>query len=217
MVAYFWLEPPRTDTCSFCDEKNIELKRLKDARDPAATPLEAQIKFHKASAKAAHAIMRVYKKDRDSTLAAFSKDLQQTLPTPRLSAGILYYKRKLWTYSFGVHNLKTDESYFYVWHEGEGKRGSNEVASCVYHYFENYVGDRVKKLVIFSDNCGGQNKNINIVLFYLRLIQSGRFDNIQHYFLVSGHSYLPNDSDFGNFETRVKNICFLHTTLCQLN
>jgi len=54
--------------------------------------------------------------------------------------------------------------------------------------------------VLFSDNCAGQNKNINVVLSLLRHIHEKRFFNITHNFLVPGHSYLPCDRQFGNIE-----------------
>lgn len=199
------IEPPRSDTCTFCDESQVNIKKAKNDQDEeTARNLEIQLKFHVASSKAAHVIMKVYNKDRDGSLVAIAMDLQQQLATPRLSTSVQFYKHKLWTFNFGIHNLKTGEAHFYVWNESRGKRGSNEVARCLRHYLDNYVGEQVKNVVIFSDNCGGQNKNTNIVLSYLRLIHSGRFNHIEHYFLVSGHSYLPCDRDFGYLEGKLK-------------
>ena len=37
-------------------------------------------------------------------------------------------------------------------------------------------------------------------LLLLRLVQSGRFTQIKHYYLIPGHSFLPCDQDFGNLE-----------------
>lgn len=201
------IEPPSSDTCNFCDGTKMDIKKAKDKGDDIeAGRLEAQMKFHIASSKAAQSILKVYYKDRNDSLVAIAMDLQQQLATPRLSTSAQFYKHKLWTFNFGIHNLKTREAFFYVWNESKGRRGSNEVASCLQHYLSNFVGDNVKNLVIFSDNCGGQNKNTNIVLFYLRLIHSGGFDNIEHYFLISGHSYLPCDRDFGFLEGKLKGL-----------
>lgn len=113
-------------------------------------------------------------------------DFQQQLATPRLPTSVQFSKHKLWIYNFGIHNLKTGEAFFYVWNETKGKKGANEIGSCLHHYPDTYFGPEVRKVVIFSDNCGGQNKNTNIVLLYLRLIHSNQFDLIEHYFLVSG-------------------------------
>lgn len=58
-------------------------------------------------------------------------DLQQTLPPPRMSTGIAYYKRKFWTYNLCIHNLKMKRSTMYVWNETVARRGSIEIASCL--------------------------------------------------------------------------------------
>jgi hypothetical protein len=51
-------------------------------------------------------------------LAALTMDLQQALPTPNLSCGLAFYRRKMWTYNFvseqatcscGIKTLQTEE------------------------------------------------------------------------------------------------------------
>ena len=56
--------------------------------------------------------------------------------------------------------------------------------------------------MLYSDSCGGQNRNINIVVLWLYIVASSDFsyEVIDHKFMVSGHSYLPNDRDFGSIE-----------------
>ena len=41
-------------------------------------------------------------------------DLQAALPTPKLSSNFAFYKRKLWTFNFGIHNLKTGRGHMFV-------------------------------------------------------------------------------------------------------
>ena len=130
-------------------------------------------------------IRKVYAVDKDATLAAICIDLQQTLPTPRISTSVQYYKPKMWTYNFCIHSLKDKQSYMYVWNESVAKRGSTGIGSCSMYYVNNVLGDDITQLIIFSDNCSGQNKNINLSLLLLRLVQSERFNAIQQYFLYS--------------------------------
>lgn len=104
-----------------------------------------------------------------------------------------FFKRKMWTYNLGIHNIKTGKASLFLWNEPEGKRGSSDFASCLEKYIQANVGQEVKTLVLFSDNSGGQNKNLNLVLCLLRYIHSGRFDSIEHYFMILGHSFLPCD------------------------
>ena len=106
----------------------------------------------------------------------------------------------MWTYNFGIHDLKNNKAHFYVWNETIAKRGSSDIGSCLMHFIEHHIPSSFRKLVLFSDNCCGQNKNLNLCLLFLRFIHSGRFDYIKHFFLVPGHSYMPCDRDFGRLQ-----------------
>lgn len=196
---------PKSDTCNFCDKINAELYNLKqNGETDKIANVENQKKLHEIRAKSAQSLLKNIATDSDNSLLAICFDLQKTLPTPKITSNIQYYKRKLWTYNFCVHDIKTGRAQMYVWDEQTAKRGSNEISSCLSHFFQN-VNTQIEKIIMFSDNCFGQNKNINIVLANLSQIHMGRFKEIQHIFLVSGHSYLPCDRDFGHIEQAVRN------------
>ena len=61
--------------------------------------------------------------------------------------------------------------------------------------------------------CTGQNRNIQMALMWLRVFQSSEnnIEIIGHKFLLSGHSYLPNDADFGVIEMALRKKNFLYT------
>lgn len=65
---------------------------------------------------------------------------------------------------------------------------------------------RKKKLIMYSDQCGDQNMNIKMALICDFIATSTEFteNEIDHKFLVSGHSYLPCDQDFGIVEKEKK-------------
>lgn len=69
---------------------------------------------------------------------------------------------------------------------------------------EEYAQAPFHKLKVVTDNSGGQNKNINVILYYLKQIHDGKFKIIEHLFLVPGHSYMPCDRAFGNIEKFVR-------------
>ena len=144
--------------------------------------------------------MNAAKEDTDDNWLCICMDLQQTMPCPRLAVGLAYYKRKMWLYNFCIHNLKTAESYMFVWEENVAARGSNEIASCLHKWLELYVLSKPnppKNLKIFADNCGGQNKNIVMMLAAMREVHAGNFERIEFTYLVSGHSYMACDRSLG--------------------
>jgi len=69
------------------------------------------------------------------------------------------------------------------------------------------------ELIAWSDSCGGQNRNIKMVLTMLKLVcdPSLQYSIITQKFLESGHSFLPNDSDFSDIEKRLKYYPELHS------
>lgn len=80
----------------------------------------------------------------------------------------------------GIMNLRT---------ENLGGRGSLEVASCSYKILTTYViSFNQQKLILWSNNCGAQNKNQFLLSMYLTLIAKGYFDVITHKFPISGHT-----------------------------
>lgn len=196
--------PPDSDTCTTCDTLNAAIKNDAENLEKVAEH-QMNLQAHKAEADEAQNLMKIWKNNDDDDVRAVAVDLQQTLPTPRLSAGISYYKRKMWTYNLCIFNLKTEKSTMYVWNESVAKRGSVEIASCLKDWvFREYARCAFEKLVVFSDNCGGQNKNINMVLNYLHELHCGRIQDIKHIFLVPGHTFMGCDRSFGLIEKRLK-------------
>ena len=116
-------------------------------------------------------------------------DMGQNLELPNFEGeqpGDTYYFLPLTCYLFGVVNnataTKCAKMNAYVWLEGEGDRGANNITSCllkdfkVRGYFDapNY-GD----ITIIADNCGGQNKNKVVVRFLMWLVETKIFPMVQ--------------------------------------
>ena len=89
-----------------------------------------------------------------------------------------------------------------MWHEGVASRGSHEVGSCILRYLRD-SHPTATHLVMFSDSCGGHNRNVNILSMLLYIVGSDDYSYtmIDQKFMIVGHSYLPNYRDFGSIET----------------
>ncbi|KAL4126457.1 hypothetical protein QTP88_010679 [Uroleucon formosanum] len=115
----------------YCDHSTSEEDKVK---------LNEEHELHLRKAEAARNGMdsnvQAAKIDNQTTVIAF--DLMKTLATPSLSVDIAYYKRQLWTYNLGIHNLSTNDAYMYVWDESIASRGPQEIGSCILHFVKNH-------------------------------------------------------------------------------
>ena len=138
-------------------------------------------------------------------------DFQQNLPLPHLPIGDIFYMQQLWVYVFGVHSCGDNEVSMYCWPENTATRGSDEVISCLDDILSTLPED-VNTLCLHSDGCSGQNKNANVLRYLFTLVATGRFRSIRHTFPVTGHSFLPNDRDFGRTELKKSKNKRVYTT-----
>ena len=194
---------PSKDTCRQCDE--LLLKMRAETQDDKKKELELQKKLHLARAEQARSVLQFdqQKASEDTYVCTF--DLQKALPFPKLSTSVAYYKRNLYVYNFGIHCFNTKTGFMHVWDETEGGRGSQEVASCICKHLKENAPSH-ENIILFSDSCTGQNRNIKLSLMLLKLVQDPAMavETIDLKFLVSGHSFLPNDSEFGVIESSSK-------------
>ena len=114
--------------------------------------------------------------------------------------GCTYYYSPLGVYNLGVVNHAHDygsgeikeHMYAHVYHEGDGKKGANNVASLIMKTLlkigilrENEMGG---ELSIVFDNCSGQNKNNTILKMLCYLVEMGYFKQVNFIFLIVGHT-----------------------------
>lgn len=193
--------PPHKDTCKSCDAFNAQIKAC--VSDFEKQHLQRSLQLHQRKADSARDSLRFdaehCKTDRAVSVITF--DLEKTLPTPLLSTGVCYYKRQLWTYNLGVHNMADDQGYMYMWNESVASRGPDEIGSALMYHINKYI-TTAEDLVIYTDCCGGQNRNFKIAMIWNYIVQNQKYSVkcIHHKFLLSGHTYLPNDQDFGLIE-----------------
>ncbi|KAJ8881052.1 hypothetical protein PR048_017525, partial [Dryococelus australis] len=111
----------------------------------------------------------------DKSVHVITLDLQQTMPTPKLTTGSMFYKPKLWCYIILVfiHAERVNDIFF-----------------CVMK--QHLKGDQTR-----------ENKKWTLVAFWLYLLKSGHFKPIENTFSQVGHSMLLSDRDFAQVEKNV--------------
>lgn len=143
---------------------------------------------------------------KEPNFMACTFDLQSVLQIPSSDISPMYYSRKLCAYNLTIYNAAPpNDAFCFFWTEIDGKRGSNEIGSCLYKYLHQ-LPPEIKEVSFFSDTCSGQNRNKNISILFLHLVQVLNLDIIEHKFLESGHSYMEVDSMHSAIEKQKKNV-----------
>jgi len=185
---------PLKDTCQKCDKFKIL-----DETSPTMQ-LKAEQELHLRKAEKVREKLNSMKAIASTTHLCFTFDLEKTLITPSISVGVAYYKRQLATYNLGIHNISNNDAVMHMWHEGCASRGAAEVGSCLWKFVCDGVRDGATDITAFCDSCGGQNRNFKIASLLSHCVQSLPLDSFTLHYMQSGHSYLPNDADFGVIE-----------------
>ena len=127
------VKPPKKDTCSTCDEMNATIVRL-EANNEDTAGMRSELEQH---LERATMVQRLLSSQAEVApvhgmqVRVVCMDLQQTLPCPRLTAGMAYYMRKMWVYNFCIYDVTKGKASMFVWDEVTGGRGSDEVASIL--------------------------------------------------------------------------------------
>jgi hypothetical protein len=211
---------PKSDTCKKCDVFSIQQNLPGDHQQ-----ITEKLNVHIDESEKTRVQLNADKSRAcaDGVLV-FTSDLQKTKPLPYLLMNEAYYKRQLSVYNCGIHDCGSGIGYFSMWHEAIASRGPSEIASCIWCWLNTMKdnGKLPKALVAYSDACGGQNRNIVMATFWMFALLNMNLELIDHIFMVSGHSFLPCDEDFGVDEKsgtglflfRMGRYCQESNTLC---
>lgn len=126
-----------------------------------------------------------------------SFDFSQSLryPYSPLQVGSEYFASTRKCDLFGIHDERNEEQVNYLIDEGDSiGKGPNAVISLLHHYIESRP--RVNTLVLFADNCVGQNKNNAMIQYLQWRTRTGRNARIFYNFLAVGHTKFAPDRGF---------------------
>lgn len=110
-------------------------------------------------------------KDDDTCVLCF--DFMQNLSLPNIPVQEIFYKRQLWMNVFSIHDMKTNKSKIYIYHEREANKSPDEICS----FLQNYIDKKIP----------------STVRFLLNLCDRKKFSTTIHNFPVRGHSYSACD------------------------
>ena len=90
----------------------------------------------------------------------------------------------------GIVDVVNDTLHGHLYHEGQGKKGGNNVASLIMKTLiylqwiqdEKTAADENQELNIVFDNCPGQNKNNMVIRMVPYLVEMGMFVKVNFIF-----------------------------------
>ncbi|KAG5876383.1 hypothetical protein JTB14_022653 [Gonioctena quinquepunctata] len=174
---------PKKDQCSLCitfkdgdDNTKLKLKDIYDKHNAG----KIKVRELKNECKTRATI--------DKKIVCGSFDLQQGLHLPVSNESAIFYKRRLSNYNSTYYDIVTKACKCFTWHEGISKRGSCEIATCIYRVLQSYDNNNVQFVSLYSDGCGGQNKNsIVAAMLLLAVVQSRNIESITLRYFESYH------------------------------
>lgn len=197
---------PRTDVCSKCLELDERVKTENRASEKQKLMTEKRI--HKLRAGAFFHCLR----EKKDGLLTISFDWQKNFAMPKLPDQATYYSRQFYLYNFTIVQGSSKDplknnTFAYIWGEHEFPKGSNEIASCVYHRLQqtNFTG--ISTLRCVADGCAGQNKNSVMILMLSKWLlhrAPAHAKKVEYIFPVAGHSFIPPDRVFAKIEKVIR-------------
>ncbi|GAV05808.1 hypothetical protein RvY_15883 [Ramazzottius varieornatus] len=137
-----------------------------------------------------------------------ASDLAQSAGVPNHTdqAGPIYFKVQLNCQLFSLEDPARQHFIYYLADEtetigldGKESHGPYAVISMVDYYLKKHDhGEKV--LVVYCDNCAGQNRNRFLMAYWARLMKTDRYKDVETHFLLVGHTKFTPDALFGRWK-----------------
>ncbi|CAG9820025.1 unnamed protein product [Phaedon cochleariae] len=181
---------PKKDRCDKCEE----FKAKKDvATDEEKFEQEEHLRRKEAGYIERNKDRELKKivEDGEQT-AVITFDLQNVYTLPKIGVKNFYYKCKLNVYNLTAHCNINNRVYNCIWHECNGGRTGNDLASALVKILGGIADDNpfLTKIILWSDSCVPQNKNSYMTMalkYYLDSPMCNSIRIIEHKYGEPGH------------------------------
>jgi hypothetical protein len=195
------IRSPRDNVCDDC-----VIYRNSIGSNPSVADMEGLA----SHVRDARSMRHEYTKDctaASATHAVTTIDFAQNVAMPHSAQtpSMWYFLSLINVSVFGIYNQPDEKQWNFIYTERKAAKGSNEVISMLdaFARMRSIYGERAaseKTWTIYADNCGGQNKNNNVVKFLLFLTHCKAVKSVTLKFLVKGHTKNHCDRGFANMK-----------------
>ncbi|KAK4873209.1 hypothetical protein RN001_015238 [Aquatica leii] len=201
---------PATDVCSYCVRTETQISIAET--NEGASRLKTELKVHKFRAKQFYKLL----KELPPNTITFCCDLQQVQVLPNVPIQEAFYAQQLSCYFFCITTEDgITKPIFYSWMEHQAGRGAVEISSALLDHLKKIpFSPDIQHIRLFTDGCGGQNKNSHVVhmlMVWLLNFAPPTIETSQLTFPVRGHSYIPPDRVFGRVEKLLRSYSVIKT------
>ncbi|XP_071053768.1 uncharacterized protein [Onthophagus taurus] len=202
-IPYVTVMKPADDICDFCRGNSLKILQLRNCREEVREEKVSVFLNHLQKARNQRTYYQTFCRNNVNTVKVVSFDFAQTVhyPTSPQQPRNAFFKKTRKCAVFGIANEKEKLQFNYLIDEKDSiGKGPNCVVSILHHYLK--TSSNTETLVLFSDNCVGQNKN-NVVIGYLMWrVAKGLQKAILFNFLLTGHTKFTPDRFFGIFKAK---------------
>jgi hypothetical protein len=171
---------------------------------------QQQRSFYQQKRQEAVSTLGLTPKERVLCLVA---DYAQNMYIPNFAGeqpGATYYYSPMSCYVFGVVDAAKDQLSAWMYTEATAKKGGNNVASLLMHHLdhrgivEQSAQEPFKELNLIMDNCGGQNKNRQVLRLLHFIVKRKIAVVARAVFLVRGHTKNACDRLFNTMKKQYR-------------
>lgn len=145
-------------------------------------------------------------KIKDNSTRVFAADMQKVVLLPRMpNTKETFFNSRLITFNETFAAMQKSTNHIIVlWHEAIASRRSEEVASAFIKFLKS--NRDVEKVIVWMDNCTGQNKNFALYSAILSYMNSEycTIEQVTLKYLVKGHTFMAADGLHGRIEQAMR-------------
>lgn len=143
-----------------------------------------------------------------SDTAYYSLDLQKVRMLPEIPGSkTAIFTQRICCYNETFSPLGTGENIAILWHQGIGSRNDEDITSAYMKFFKRVDRNGVRHLVLWADNCTGQNKNWCLFSNIISLMNDLSLESLHTVtmkYFEPGHSFMSADSFHARVEYAVR-------------
>lgn len=193
---------PADDLCDLCRQNGLVISQSANLDDKIKEKNLSDAIRHLNQAKGQREFYNCWREKSKSAdpakLLVLSFDFAENVAYPRSPQQVssAYFKTARKCGIFGIQNEATHVQYNYLIDEEDSVgKGANVVISMLDSFFNSNIA--AENVVLFADNCVGQNKNNAVIQYCLWRVLTGKNKTISFNFLLTGHTKFGPDRNFG--------------------